>query len=280
MHERSTSTTRLPRRAARARRAGAAAFAAAWLALACSTPPGERLAPPRFEFSRDTFAWANELYWQYDGDGRARSRAARGGSEPVEYGQRCIVMARAVRQFLFAARFEPDAPPVSAAEYRARVRRIFAADPRMEAPSPAPVTIPGFADLRAFSRAHEGLLKESIGGFFPTYFQRGNWRMILPFPARQQRATARALAERIEGGHLPIVHVANFPKIDINHALLLFAAEETPLGVRFDAYDPNQPEHPLALVFDSARAAFHLPRTPYFPGGRVKVYEIYRGSFF
>jgi hypothetical protein len=279
MRERSASTIR-PARGARARRAAPGALAAAWLALACASPPGERLAPPRFEFSRDTFAWANELYWQYDGDGRARSRAARGGAEPVDYGQRCIVMARAVRQFLFAARFEPDAPPVSAAEYRARVRQVFAADPRMEAPSPAPVTIPGFADLRDFSRAHEELLKESIGGFFPTYFQRGNWRLILPFPPSQQRATARGLRERIARGHAPIVHVVNFPKLDINHALLLFAAEETPLGLRFGAYDPNQPEHPLALVFDEARAAFHLPRTPYFPGGRVKVYEIYRGWFF
>ena len=256
------------------------ALATSWLVSACSSPAGAGLAPRRFDFSRDSFAYANELYWQYDFDGDSGITTVHARTEPVEYGQRCIAMVRAVRQFLLAARFEPDSPPVSEAEYRARVRQIFETDPRAERPSATPVTIPGFADLRSFSRVHEALLKELMGGFVATYFQRGNWRLVFPFLPSQQRATAGELLDQIEGGQSPVVHVVNFPRIDINHALLLFEAEETPLGVRFGAYDPNQPEHPVFLVFDRSDAAFVFPQTPYFSGGRVKVYEIYHGIFF
>jgi hypothetical protein len=142
-----------------------------------------------------------------------------------------------------------------------RPLRHFETDPRAELLSGTPYD-PGFADLRAFSRAHEALLKELMGGFFATYFQRGNWRLVLPFLPSQQRATARELLGQIERGRPPIVHVVTFPRIDINHALLLFEAEETPLGLRFGAYDPNQPGHPVSLVFDRSRAGFLFPQTP------------------
>ena len=247
---------------------------------ACSTPAGEGLAPRRFEFSRDTLAFANELYWQYDFAADSGTTRVHARPEPVEYGQRCISMVMAVRQFLLAARFEPASPRLSDAEYRARVRQVLATDPRAEGPSATPIPIPGFADLRSFSREHDALLKELAGGFLATYLQRGNWRLILPFLPSQQRATARELREQLEREQLPIVHVVNFPNIDINHALLLFEAEEVPSGVRFTAYDPNQPEHPVSLDFDRTESAFVFPRTPYFAGGRVKVYEIFRGLLY
>jgi hypothetical protein len=81
----------------------ALALATAWVVWACSGPTGAGLAPRRFEFSRDTFAYANELYWQYDFDGDSGTTTVHARTEPVEYGQRCIAMVRAVRQFLLAA---------------------------------------------------------------------------------------------------------------------------------------------------------------------------------
>ena len=189
-------------------------------------------------------------------------------------------MTRATRQFLYAARFAPDAPPVSEAEYRARVRTVLESDPRREGPSAPPVTIPGYSDLRSFSRAFEGILKHETAGVAAAYLQRGNWRMIFPFAPRQQRATARELVDDLARGHPPIVHLVNFPSIDINHSLLVFEAEETPLEIRFLAYDPNDASQPVQLVFDRATATFQLGRTEYFAGGPVKVYEIYDGFFF
>lgn len=260
--------------------AAALSLATAWLLSACAAPAGGGLDGRRFDFSRDTFAYANELYWSYEFGAEPGATRFRGREEPVEYGQRCIAIARAARQFFRAARFEPGAPPLGEAGYRERIRKVLETDPRAERPVEAPIAIPGFADLRGFSRAHETLLKELIGGLLTTYLQRGNWRLIFPFPPSSQRATARELREGVARGDPPIVHVANFPRIDVNHALLVFEAEETPLAVRFSAYDPNDVEHPVSLVFERATATFHLERTPYFSGGPVKVYEIYRGPLF
>jgi hypothetical protein len=61
----------------------------------------------------------------------------------------------------------------------------------------------------------------------------------------------------------------------INHAILIFAAEETEAEIRFSAYDPNQPGQPVSLRFDRATHTFILPVNSYFPGGRVDVYEIF-----
>ena len=47
-------------------------------------------------------------------------------------------------------------------------------------------------------------------------------------------------------------------------------------AVVVEVYDPNEPGQPLTLVFDRATGRFTLPATPYFVGGRVDVYEVYR----
>jgi hypothetical protein len=231
----------------------------------------------RFDFARDTFAYANDLYWSYEP--QPDGVAARPRSGPVEFGQRCVGLVRSARQFFHAARFSAGRP-LSEAEYRERVRAVLASDPRSDAPAAAPIVIPGFADLRGFSRAHERLLKEELGGPAASYLQRGNWRMILPFSRSGQRSTVEALQGRLAGGGLPVVRVVNFPVIDINHALLVFDADSRGGEIRFRAYDPNDVERPVVLVFDRASARFRFPRTPYFAGGPVNLYEIFTGAFF
>ena len=72
-----------------------------------------------------------------------------------------------------------------------------------------------------------------------------------------------------------VVHLARFPKLTINHALVLFDAKETDNQIEFQSYDPNQPESPMKLTFDRATRTFLLPANHYFPGGRVDVYEVY-----
>jgi hypothetical protein len=228
--------------------------------------------PRRFDFARDTFAFANDLYWSYDGAAPPRDR-------PVEFGQRCVNVARSARQFFHAARFTGGAP-VSDDEYRERVRAVLAWDPRDDAPAALPVDIPGFGDLRSFSRAYERLLEQELGGPVASYLQRGNWRMILPFTRGSQRATADALLERLARGGLPIARVVNFPVIDINHAVLVFDAEPREGEVVFRAYDPNDVDRPLELRFELERARFRFPTTAYFAGGPVDVYEIFTGPFF
>ena len=104
--------------------------------------------------------------------------------------------------------------------------------------------------------------------------------MIFPFGREHQRSTAESLLASLAEGHPPIVHVLRFPRITINHALLLHGARSTDTEVRFFAYDPNQPDRNLVLRYDRGQASFLYPRTRYFQGGRVSVYEIYDGLLY
>ena len=137
--------------------------------------------------------------------------------------------------------------------------------------------IPGYAGLREFSVAWEALLKRECGGAWQSYFQRGNWRMVFPFTRAHQQNEADRLLSILEQGGLPVVHVLRFPQLTINHTVLLFSARSHAGTIEFRAYDPNIPEREVILCFDRATRTFTWPALPYFVGGRVDVYEIYRG---
>lgn len=246
--------------------------------IACASPPaGDQRG---FDFERETFAFANELVWEYEIDGDRGTQTGSAREEKVEFGQRCPLMVRSARQFHYAARFEPGLPRVDGEDYRELVKRVMDSDPRREIPSPAPVVIPGYESLRSFSSDHEPLLKDAIGGRLQSHLQRGNWRMIFPFPPLHQKRVSDQLVEAISQGRLPIVRLVRFPKITINHSLMIFDAEESPREIRFATYDPNNVEYPLSLVYDRAERRFRLPRTDYFAGGPVNVYEIYNSLLY
>ncbi len=273
-------------RASLARRArGGAGRLAAALGVALATigaGAGAAAQEPRdFRPDRDGLAFANELYWEYQFGSTPAETTTRPRAEPVTFGNRCFAMARAVRQFHLAARFEPDAPRLDPEETRERIRRVLATDPRELAPARDPIAIPGYDGLRALSADFEEALKEALGGRLESYLQRGNWRLVFAFGADEQRETARALVEKTRAGELPIVHVVSFPETAaINHALVVYAAEEDAVRIRLAAYDPNRVDAPVTLDFRRATGSFSLERTPYFAGGEVNVYEIYRDALY
>ncbi|MFM2082040.1 MAG: hypothetical protein RL380_731 [Verrucomicrobiota bacterium] len=221
-----------------------------------------------FDFARDTFAYANGLNWIYTNTSDGAWTTARRDPPPA-YSLHCYVMARAARQFATHARFEPHYP-ANPARLPQLIRAVVHARASEE------IAIPGYANLREFSAANETLLQENCGGAWHCYFQRGNWRLTFPFTRAGQAREARRLADEIAAGELPIVHLCRFPQLTINHAVLLYAATTNASGLQFLAYDPNQPRAPQPLQFDAASKTFLLPRTDYFPGGRVDAYEIYR----
>jgi hypothetical protein len=227
-----------------------------------------------FVFETDTFGFANELIWSYGSDADGTWRSTERAREP-EYVHRCFVLVRSARQFFQHARFEPAVPALPEAELRERVRAVVATSPRVRLREDERIVIPGYADLRALSRAHETLLKESLGGAVWSYVERGNWRMVIPISRRHQASTAEELQAAIDANRPPIVHLVRFPRIEINHALLLFAYRASAERVEFAAYDPNAPDAPVPLAFDRATRTFVLERNAYFAGGRVDVYEIY-----
>lgn len=241
----------------------------------CSTLKQGAIGDRPFTFSDDTFAYANELLWEYQVDPATRQTITHRREPRPDYALRCFVMVRSARQFFQHARFDPSQPMTNAATYCRLVRRVFARSPRAPTSEERRIVMPGFANLREFSRAHERLLKTESGGAWPSYFQRGHWRMVFPFSRHHQERTAKQLSKAIAQNRAAAVHVVRFPKLTINHALLLYGRVETASEIKFLAYDPNDPKQPTILKYDRLTRNFDLPPNPYFAGGRVDVYEIY-----
>ena len=251
-----------------------------WIGLAlvlsgCASSRPAAAPALHFNFAQDTIAYPNELVWEYRFDEHGRWVHNRRAPNPG-YTHHCFVVARAAKQFFEHARFDPTQPVADADTYRRLIRKVVSISPRKDLPAGAKIVIPGFANLREFSRAQEKLLKAGCGGAWRSYFQHGHWRMIWPFSRRHQKKMAEELVNDLKQNRPPVVHLVRFPSLAINHAMLLFDFTENEKEIGFAAYDPNSPDHPAELTYDRTTRAFSLPTNFYFPGGRVDVYEIYR----
>jgi hypothetical protein len=228
----------------------------------------------RFAQGKDTFAFANELVWEYGYDANGAWSSWAREPQP-EYTLRCFVLARSALQFYQSARFVPDEAKADQESYRRLVKRVVKTNPRKPLPESKKVLIPGFPDLHSFSLAHEDLLKDECGGAWQSYFQRGHWRMIFPFSRGHREQTAVGLLAAVAEKTPAVVHVLHFPKLTINHALVVYDASVSPGEIAFKVYDPNQPEVPAELYYDRVKQKFVLPRNHYFYGGPVSVYRVY-----
>src|SRR5262249_28878519 len=129
------------------------------LAAGCAarrTPPP---APP-FEFMRDTFSFPNETVWVYNIDAAPRQPRwpGRGRDAAPPLAPRGGKWGRAARQFRLNARFAPERPPPDDGALAGLVAGVFARDARDTSVSREPIVIPGYADLRGLSAAHEALM--------------------------------------------------------------------------------------------------------------------------
>jgi hypothetical protein len=242
----------------------------------CANVPRGQVSTRPFDFQKDTFAFANELKWVYEYDARGKWTTHDRIPRP-EYWQHCFVLARGAKQFFLNARFDPSLPEADEETYRKLIKDLMHSNPRHPMPAKAKIVIPGYADLRHFSEAHEQLLKRTCGGAWESYFQRGHWHVVLPFTRRGQQRTAERLLRDLDRNDAPVVHLAGFPHLMlINHAVIVFDAKETPDSIAFSIYDPNQPSAPRTITYNKAARTFFFPRNNYFPGGKVQLYEIYR----
>ena len=246
----------------------------AWVGGCTTAPHSSRTSPRRFEFAKDTFAYANGLVWEYRYDQNGKWTTRRREPRP-DYSQHCFVVARSAGQFFQNAEFEPGRPKVDEATYRRLVRKLMSTSLRTPLPESRKIAFPGYANLRAFSQEHEAALKAECGGAWQCYFQRGNWRVVFPFGRHQQEQVAHRLQDEIEQRAIAVVHLVRFPQLSINHAVLMFESKANPGEIQFLTYDPNEPEKPTVITFDRASRTFSLPANAYFQGGRVDVYPIY-----
>jgi hypothetical protein len=261
-------------------RAGRAWCLVVWLALlavGCAAPRGGRGLEGRdFTFEEDTFAYANELVWEYGYDDRGRWRGRPREPRP-DYTHRCFVMVRVAKQFWLHGQFEADLARVDDLTYRRLIREVIRSSPRRGREDEARVVIPGYGDLREFSEAWGGMLRAESGGAWQSYWQRGHWRVVIPFSRRHQERVAERLVEALELEGMTVAHLVRFPRLSINHAVVVYGFEDQEERGVFRVYDPNEPAAPLDLTYCGVRRQFEFPRTAYYPGGRVDVYEIYRG---
>src|SRR6266516_4814273 len=104
-------------------------FLAGLLLAGCATSRPSAAGSRHFIFGQDTFAYANELVWEYhfDEHGKWTHRSLEPKSD---YTRRCFVVARSANQFFQNARFEPALPEADSTTYRRRIREEVSARPR------------------------------------------------------------------------------------------------------------------------------------------------------
>jgi hypothetical protein len=223
--------------------------------------------PPTFAFETDTFAFANDIRWRSPG-------------KVDLYANYCFVLARAVRQFHVAARFDPSAPKLPPAEYTDRVRAV-AARPAWSKPLPERerVVIPGYANLREFSDAEEPAVKAGLGGRFWTWVHWTNWRTTFPVTRAQQETVAREVLDELSDGRLVQLLVTNWPKPELNHTVVAYAAHQTGEGVELTVWDPNDPAQPGVMTFDTASRQFYATRIYDTEPGPIRAFRMYHSWF-
>jgi hypothetical protein len=229
-----------------------------------------------FDLRRDTFAFSNDTALSYGIDEAGELQISR-RAKPAAFSHRCFVLARGVMQFHQFARFEPRQPRLSREEYRKLVRRLCRIPVWSRGPAER-IVFPGYRDLHEFSIAYEGLLKENLGAWVPSYLRVGNWRMVMGHPRAGQGAAARRLAAAVKRGELQAVYLARFPKM--NHVVVIYDLEQRASGdVRFWVYDPNYPNARSWLDYKAGSRSFEFERRWYFPGGRVNVMRVFISPF-
>lgn len=246
----------------------------------CATSPVLQPANERpFQFDEDTFAFSNELVWDYVRDDATGIMRTMSRDPKPDYTQHCFVLARSARQFFQFAKFDPTSARLRDDSYRQLINQVIAHDPS-ETDAVTRVLIPGYANLRSFSTDKEVLLKQELGGAVLSYLQRGNWRMVFPFWNGHRQQTAKNLLAEVQVNRPPLLHLATFPRETINHAVLIYGVEDVGNEIRFRVYDPNDAEKPTVLVYDRKLNNFYLPANSYFIGGRVDAYEIYKSLIY
>ena len=230
----------------------------------------------RFDFDRDTLSFANETEWAYNLDPLTGRQVTQWKEPRPSYTLRCFVLVRTVKQFFLHARFCPDHVPESNLDIRRLIVEVLSRSPRARTRSSQPVIVPGFSGMRDFSVEYESELKASCGHRWQSYFQRGNWRMVFPCSRSHQEQVAKTLIAELARS-IPVgVHLFQFPRIGINHAVLVYDVISKAGGYEFLAYDPNTPKEELLIWYDGRRRGFEMPGTSYFVGGQVNAYVIYR----
>ncbi|MGH7334580.1 MAG: hypothetical protein ACREKS_17920 [Candidatus Rokuibacteriota bacterium] len=218
---------------------------------------------PGFTFATDTFDFRNEI------------RERNPGVDNL-YANYCFVLAKGLRQFFAFARFDPTAPRLDHEGYVRRSHEVLARSPWAEAvPADDRITIPGYANLRDFSRGEEQALKTALGPRFWTMVHWTNWRVTLPVTRGHQARVAHEIMRELQDGRLAQLLVTNWPKPELNHTVVAYQFRDTPDGIEFTVWDPNDPSTPNRLTFDRPQQRFVATSLYATERGIIRVFRMY-----
>jgi hypothetical protein len=233
----------------------------------------------QFRFDRDTFAFQNATVLKYR-DGIAFSRPKADANDPAnKYTRRCFVMTRTAMQFHKFARFDPRGHPLGDQELATRIREVAQRAPWSDPlPEKQRVVFPGYANLREISRARTQVFQDNIGGGFMSYFRPSYVRMVfLQSPGYQEKIHTDLDAALVRGDMF-VAFLTTYPKMSINHAILIYGRKKRHSGdglERYFVYDPNHSEAPRELTWSPRERAFAYQKDIDFIGGFVRVYQVY-----
>ena len=166
----------------------------------------------------------------------------------------------------------------SAEELR-RFRAVARRAPWHEAlPENQRIVFPGYANLREMSEARTQALQENIGSGFITYFRPSNIRMVFQQSRGYQEKTHANLDAALSRGDLFVAFLTTYPKLSINHTVLIYARKNNHYRdelERYFVYDPNHAEAPRELTWSPHERAFAYQKDIDFVGGFVRVYQAY-----
>jgi len=158
-------------------------------------------------------------------------------------------------------------------------RQVLSRNPRRASTAPERIVIPGCDGLRALSQAHEPLLKAECGAPWQSYFLRSHWRMVFPIGRRHQERIALQLQQRVSQGSLPMVHIFRFPRITINHGLLLYGmVESSGTSSLKPMIRISQRTRPSSFM--TGREALLIPARQLLARGELSVTEIFCGGLY
>ena len=227
-----------------------------------ATPPAT-IAVPGFSFATDTFDFRNEI------------RERNPGVDDL-YANYCFVLAKGLRQFFAFARFDATAPRLDREGYIDRSRQVLARAPWADAlPADDRVTIPGYPNLREFSRGEEQAVKTALGPRFWTMVHWTNWRVTFPVTRDHQAQVAQEVMHEIEQGRLAQLLVTNWPKPELNHTVVAYQFEHRPDGIEFTVWDPNDPLAPNLITFDRQQQRFVATQLYATEPGIIRVFRMY-----
>jgi hypothetical protein len=224
----------------------------------------KRIVAPAFSLMADTYAFPNMI------------RARHAPNTPGLYANYCFVLVRGVRQFAQYARFDPEMPKLDRPRYVEVVKQIAAVMPWEPAwPHDERIVIPGYPNLREFSRAQEAAVKEGLGGRFLTLVHPTNWRVVFPVHGWQQEAVAQQVVDELREGRLVQLLVTNFPKPELNHTLLAYESRPSGNGIEFLVWDPNNPAGPGIVTFDLSTQKFWATDIYDTEPGPIRAFRMY-----